>query len=225
MNRPFCVRCLRAEATCPCAGIVPFESGPRFAFLMHPKERRARSGTGTGRVTHLLLSNSTLHVGVSFEGDPTVGALRGDPRLFPLVLSPGPGARDLADPADVDLLRAECAGRTPLLFVLDASWTCAPALLEANPWLGGLPHVSFSTGRSSSFSYRRQPRADCLSTLEAVHEVLRLCDAADFHRTEPDGVRERLMEVFSDMTSHQAAFSLPGRRRADFPSTRPVRVL
>jgi DTW domain-containing protein YfiP len=192
---------------------------------MHPKERRDRSGTGTGRVTHLLLSNSTLHMGISFGADPTVTALRSDPRLFPLVLSPGPGARDLASPTDVEHLGQECGDRTPLLFVLDASWACAPALLEANPWLAELPHVSFSTGRTSSFSFRKQPRGDCLSTLEAVHEVLRLCDATGFHRTEPDGVRQRLMDVFLAMTVHQASFSLPGRRRADSPSTRDGRGL
>mgnify|MGYP001544593586 FL=1 len=43
----------------------------RFVFLMHPKEFKQEKAA-TGRLTHLCLPNSELHVGIGFDGDETV---------------------------------------------------------------------------------------------------------------------------------------------------------
>ena len=66
----------------------------KFVFLMHPKEFKHEKAA-TGRLTHLCLSNSFVQVGVDFDADEAVRAVMDDARNFPVLLYPGPMARNL----------------------------------------------------------------------------------------------------------------------------------
>src|SRR5204863_7017150 len=63
MSRETCYRCFCPKALCWCASIQPMATRTKFVFLMHPKEYKQETAV-TGRLTHLCLSNSELHVGV-----------------------------------------------------------------------------------------------------------------------------------------------------------------
>ena len=67
----------------------------KFVFLMHPYEFK-REKANTGRLTHLCLTDSAIHMGVGFDGDETVQALINDPQNYPVMLYPTSGARDLS---------------------------------------------------------------------------------------------------------------------------------
>src|SRR5882724_11748685 len=95
MSRETCYRCFWPKPLCWCGSIVPMTTRTKFVFLMHPKEYK-REKAATGRLTHLCLANSELHVGVGFDEDETVQTLLRDPQNFSVLLYPGARARNLS---------------------------------------------------------------------------------------------------------------------------------
>ncbi len=168
MSRETCYRCFWPKSLCWCDSIVPMATRTRFAFLMHPKEYKHEKAA-TGRLTHLCLANSAIHVGIEFDRDETVQALLSDPKNFPVLLYPGPDARNLSTGA---LTAADLNGRQLVMLVLDATWSCARKMLKLSPSLQRLPRVMFNAATRSRYVIKQQPQDGCLSTLEATHEVL-----------------------------------------------------
>jgi DTW domain-containing protein YfiP len=72
----------------------------------------------------------------------------------------------------------------------------------------GIPRVSFAPGRPSRYLFRRQPRAECLSTIEAVHRVIDLLDRPGGYPVRPTGAHENLLEVFDWMAERQSRRSM-----------------
>ena len=95
MSREMCYRCFWPKALCWCASITPIATRTKFVFLMHPYEFK-HVKAATGRLTHLCLSDSAIHMGVGFDDHETVQALIRDPNNFPVLLYPTKGARDLS---------------------------------------------------------------------------------------------------------------------------------
>lgn len=161
--RELCLRCRRAQRVCQCADIRTFTVEPTFVILIHPVERRMK--TGTGRMAHLCLSNSLLFEGVGFRDDERVNALLRDPQYYPVLLYPGKTSvpvSELAPPSD----------RRLLVFVIDSTWNLAKTVLNRSPNLAALPQIFFVPDRPSNFKIRRQPHPNCLSTIEAIHYLL-----------------------------------------------------
>lgn len=164
-----CYRCFWPKPLCWCGAIVPMMTRTRFVFLMHPKEYKQEKAA-TGRLTHLCLANSELHMGAAFDCDEAVQALIADPKNFPVLLYPGRDALNLSAGA---LTRDALAGRRLVVFVLDATWSLARKMLKLSPSLQRLPRVMFnSTTARSRYVIKQQPQEGCLSTLEATHELL-----------------------------------------------------
>jgi DTW domain-containing protein YfiP len=144
------------------------ETRTRFVFLMHPKEFKQEKA-GTGRLTQLCLPNSELHMGLDFSHDETVGDLVDDPRNYPVLLYPGPQARNLTNG---ELQATDFGGRRLVVFLLDATWSGARKMLRLSPGLQRLPRIMFTPAAPSRYVIKQQPQEGCLSTLEAVHELL-----------------------------------------------------
>ena len=194
MPREMCYRCFWPKALCWCGSIEPMETATRFEFLMHPKEFK-RVKAGTGRLTHLCLSNSEIRVGVGFDEDEVVQALLRDPRHAPVLLYPGPDARNLsAGESPVD----DLAGRRLLILILDATWSLARKMLRSSPSLQRLPRAMLTPSARSRFVIKQQPQGGCLSTLEATHELLVALEKCGLDRyPRPDqllGLFERMQE-------------------------------
>jgi hypothetical protein len=112
-------------------------------------------------MAHLALPNSELHEGVRFAEQPRVVALTHEAGTA--VLFPGPGAQDVAELAGKGLRN---------LVVIDGTWPLARKVLKENPLLQGLPRVAFTPRRPGNYRIRKEPAAHCVSTIEAVAEVL-----------------------------------------------------
>jgi len=67
----------------------------KFLYLMHPKEFK-REKAGTGRLAHLCLANSEIHMGVGFDDHAAVQRLINDSSYFPVLVYPGATARNLS---------------------------------------------------------------------------------------------------------------------------------
>jgi DTW domain-containing protein YfiP len=145
---------------CYCRALPRIDTATRVVILQHPRERDMP--IGTARMASLCLPQAELHVGVRWVDEPLARAL-GDPARPPILLYPGPGARDiLLDPP-----------RGPVtLVVVDGTWSQARTVVRDNPVLQALPRYAFATPEPSHYRIRREPRAEYVSTIEALMHVL-----------------------------------------------------
>ncbi|WP_224364400.1 DTW domain-containing protein [Hyalangium versicolor] len=165
--RPLCLRCRRPESTCYCARLPSLETRTRIVFLQHPRERRV--AIGTARMAHLCLPNSEIHLGVDFTGHSRIETLAANPERV-AVLFPGPGAMPLE----------QAATQPPeTLIVVDGTWPLAKKVVKSNPLLAGLPRIGFTPRRPSNYRIRSEPADHCVSTIEAVVEVLGALEGGD----------------------------------------------
>ena len=173
MPRETCYRCFWPKALCWCASITPMPTRTRFVFLMHPKEYKQEKAA-TGRLTHLCLAHSDLHVGVGFDDHEEVSALLRDPQNFPVLLYPGRDALNLssAPASHLSPLASRLLDRQLVVLLLDATWALGRKMLRLSPSLQRLPRIMFTPSAPSRYVIKQQPQEGCLSTLEATHELL-----------------------------------------------------
>ena len=199
--RVMCYRCFWPQALCWCASLRPMETRTRLVFLMHPKEFK-KEKAGTGRLTHLCLSNSELRMGKGFDEDETVQALINDPQNHPVLLYPGKDALNLstADDAQLSTLHAQLHERRLVVFLLDATWGGARKMLHLSPSLQRLPRIMFTPSAPSRYIIKQQPAEGCLSTLEATHELLTVLARTGLDQYPQP---EQLLGVFQRMQDFQ----------------------
>src|SRR4051812_5496039 len=123
--RKMCYRCFWPQPLCWCGSITPMPTRTKFVILMHPHEFK-RIKANTGRLTHLCLANSEIHIGERFEHHEPVNALIDDPKNYPVLLYPGRDALDLSavprgDP-QLSTLNSQLESRRLVVFLLDATW-------------------------------------------------------------------------------------------------------
>jgi len=174
---------------CYCAQLPRLPTRTRVLVLQHPRERSV--GIGTARMAQLALPNSLLRVGIDFAADPVVQAALAEPAPSYL-LFPGPGARDVR----------ELALEQPItLVVVDGTWSQARTLVRLNPALAALPRIAFTPRRRSVYDrIRREPADFCVSTIEALTEVLNVL--------EPDSAPfDPLLVPFFAMVERQERFA------------------
>lgn len=197
MSREMCHRCNWPARLCWCGSIPPLSVRTKFVFLMHPHEHK-HVRNNTGRLTHLSLRDSELHIGIRFDDHPAVRALIADPNHFPVLLYPGPAAYDLSAPATPF---PDLAGRRLVVFLLDATWNLARVMIRDNPGLRRLPHIMFSHSAPSRYVIKKQPEPGCLSTLEATHELLTALARAGLDTY--DDAASPLLDLFGRMQDFQ----------------------
>lgn len=154
-------------------------------FLQHLRERKM--AIGTARMAHLALPNSEFHVGVDFERDARIDQVVASPGTF--LLFPGPSARDITELEP---------GELKTLLVVDGTWPLAKKLIRVNPRLQTLPRVMFRPARPGNYRIRKEPAEHCVSTIEAVVEIL--------GHLEGDAERYReMLRAFDAMVDTQIA--------------------
>ena len=202
--RATCYRCFWPQSLCWCASVTPMETRTRFVFLMHPKEFKQEKAA-TGRLTHLCLARSEVHMGIAFDDHAAVQALLADPAHHCVLLYPGRDAIDLSsvalhnDPRHDEFL-AVARRRTLLVFIIDATWALGRKLLKLSPSLQRLPRIMFTPAAPSRYVIKQQPHAACLSTLEATHELLLALERAGLdHYPLP----QQLLTLFDRMQAFQ----------------------
>jgi len=215
-------------------------SRTKFVILMHTHEFK-RIKANTGRLTHLCLSDSELFVGEAFDQHEAVQALIKDPKNYPVLLYPGRDAINLSEPAarpeqgagstepgrtgaqpsgsPLQALRSELQSRRLVVFLLDATWRLARPMLRDSLTLQALPRVMFTGAAPSRYLIKKQPEPGCLSTLEAVHELLVALDRTGLDRyTQPTQLLDlfmRMQEVQIRRTAENRALGI--RRHAPKP--------
>lgn len=231
MARVMCYKCYWPQPLCWCGSVTPMPTRTKFVILMHPYEFK-RIKANTGRLTHLCLADSEVHIGIEFDGHEAVQALINDPKNYPVLLYPGRDALDLSkvqkdDPQlfcpatagtntgpaaagnGATFLKAQLESRRLVVFLLDATWRLVRPMLRLSPSLQRLPKIMFSNAAPSRYVIKRQPEPGCLSTLEATHELLLALDRSGLDRY---AMPEQLLAVFQRMQDIQIKHTAENKR-------------
>ena len=176
-------------------------------FLMHPKEFKQEKAA-TGRLTHLCLANSEIHMGVGFDDHDEVQELIRDPGNFPVLLYPGREALNLSEAGEGGAASGEAflafktglRDRRLVVLLLDATWSLGRKMLRLSPTLQRLPRIMFTPEAPSRFIIKQQPQPGCLSTLEAAHELLLALERMGLDRYP---LPEQLLGLFQRMQDFQ----------------------
>jgi DTW domain-containing protein YfiP len=171
---------------------------------MHPKEYRHQK-TGTGRMACLHLANSEILPGIAFDDNLRFRSLADDPGNFPVLLYPSPGAinlssSDFSGGPEGARFSESLGERRLVVFLVDSTWRCSHAVLRESPGLRLLPRLQFQPRELSRWIIKRQPHDYCLSTIEAIHELLCALEAAGLD-SYPD--KQRLLAAFMAMQEYQ----------------------
>jgi DTW domain-containing protein YfiP len=193
-KRLACPNCLRPQATCICAWVVPVQSAAQVLILQHPME--VANAKNSGRLLHLCLPGSWLEVGESFDALP-VGA-----RRAVLLYPETPGDRSLgiapAPPFDPSWRADELT-----LVVLDATWRKSRKMLYLNPALQAMPRLPLRRTPPSHYLIRKAHKPDQLSTLEATAYALAQLEG-DEHKYDA------LIAAFDSFVAQQQALAARG---------------
>ena len=165
-------------------------------ILMHSKEAR-KERTGTPRLAKLCLTNAELLTGIDFTANERVNSLLQDPSYSPFVLYPGPKAVNFKTLGKTPLPE----GKTLLVFVLDGTWRGARSILNKSRNLLALPRLSFAGSYRSQFIIKKQPRPQCVSTIEAIYYLCEEAEEAGYENLKSKN--KVLMDIFKKMVDTQ----------------------
>lgn len=193
---------------CHCALLPTVPTRTRIVILQHPHERT--HPFGTARLVRACLPNATVHV--PWAGFTGTLEQRVDVPADTVVLYPHPDATLLPD--------LPIAAPPSTLLAIDGTWAHARRLYRENTWLHGLPHVRIAPATPSRYRIRQEPRADYLSTLEAIVAALRVLEP------ENDAL-DGLLAAFDGMIDRQIAHAAVVQRfgRHKVTRQRPSRAL
>ena len=95
------------------------------------------------------------------------------------------------------------AGRQLVVFVLDGTWKSVRKMLRLSQNLARLPMICFEPRSPSNYRIRREPKAHCYSTVEAIHHVLDLFSPRGLSRQPHDN----LLTVFRWVIDRQLTYT------------------
>ncbi|WP_223898305.1 tRNA-uridine aminocarboxypropyltransferase [Sulfurovum sp. TSL1] len=194
-NRPVCYNCYRPQTSCMCRYITPIETNTRFVILMHPKEFR-KTKNGTGHFTNLSLKHCEIHVGIDFTKHAAINTIINDPSNICYTLYPHENSINLNE---------EPIGekqKNTVIFLIDSTWPCSRAILTASPNIDALPKISFTHTEVSKFTFKEQPEAYCLSTMESALCVLKRLNSHQIEAIERQKL-DRFLLPFEKMVAYQ----------------------
>lgn len=189
-----CPSCLQPDYSCYCQLIRPFDPNITFVILIHPIEVARR--IATGRMAHLCLKNSHLISGHNFTNNSYVNQILNDQNLHSVMLYPGEKSSNLNFMTKEQKASLAPSGKKLAIFVMDGTWATAKKMVSLSKNLQTMPRICFTPSSPSNFKVRRQPKPECYSTIEAIHQTIDLLNP-------PDQKHELLLNVFDKVMARQ----------------------
>lgn len=199
-----CPNCRKTPALCVCSSVRPQRVNTQILVLQHPQE--PDKDLGSAWLAVQCLERARLKVGLSW---PNLSKAWGEPvdpsRWGVLYLGSGPTG---PAPAQAPLFWTDKKGLPKTaeenqallkslqgIVILDGTWSQAKALWWRNPWVLKLKRLMLSPTQPSLYrELRREPRRECLSTIESIALAL---DALG----EPQEASAHLRVSFQDLLS------------------------
>ena len=150
-DREKCYQCYRPMSSCMCKHIHSIDTKTKFIILMHPKEFQ-KTKNNTGRFTHLSLKNSEIIIGKSFLDNRRVNELINDANSNSYVLYPSENSLSLNTKPSLHVKKKN------IIFIIDATWSCAKTILRDSPNLEALQKLSFTHTKTSEYQIKLQQK-------------------------------------------------------------------
>jgi DTW domain-containing protein len=200
--RKICGHCRQPDFSCYCATLKPFNPGIKFLILSHPLEYHKR--IATGRMAHLNLTGSNLFEGEDYSLHSELNVILHDPEYFPVVLYPGRNSVNLTNMSPEARFDLVPQNRTLAVIVIDGTWATARKMMRLSSNINRLPRICFTPPSPSNFRIRKQPKADCYSTIEAIHHTVELMGPGS-------RAHDVLLDVFDQMINRQIELAHSGK--------------
>ena len=183
VERETCPRCEKILELCVCAEVRAHDNRHSILILQHPQEPDKH--LGTAKLAHLALKNSQLKIGLSWRNlNHALGLGANAAPKVPKkwgVLYLGSGIRKVPkESAKSQLLVVnkngeglqesnEILSQLEGIVILDGTWSQAKTHWWRNAWLLKLHRVVARPQHPSLYKeLRKEPRRECLSTLETA---------------------------------------------------------
>ncbi|WP_166421412.1 tRNA-uridine aminocarboxypropyltransferase [Pseudoalteromonas sp. Z1A8] len=187
MARTLCNHCNFALNTCICSAITNINNNVTVIILQHPSEEKIAKNTA--KLLNLCLTDCQIIKG---ENNDDFSILKTLPVSSTVLLYPNENAINLDDNA-----KQASINNITHLIVVDGTWKKAYKILQLTPLLNQFKTVSFKQLPKNRYAIRKAPRADSLSTLEAVAHSLFLIE-----QLNPAPLYNALNELIQKQTQH-----------------------
>ncbi len=219
-----CAVCWKGPELCLCNEIQPSTSKTKILILQHPQE--ARNPWGTARLTSLALSKTVHRVGLSWRSLTNALGEPAEPSRWGVLFL---GAlKDSKDRPKLPFQVLSTEGRSVSpsklegIILLDGNWKQSKTLWWRNPWLSRMNRIVLNPGVPSAFNrVSRQPRKDCLCTLESARYSLAALEKNKETLTRLDELLKKhveRVELHRPPPAHKSrAGARPPRKPAELP--------
>ncbi len=194
-----CRACWQPQDTCICSFTDQFFPNLHFVILTHPVEASKR--IASGRIAHACLQDSHFFRGYDFLNKNKINDIIADDKNSCYVLYPGRSSLNISDCSDTEIKQRIDFNKNVYIFVIDGTWGNSNKMLRLSPNLATLPKICFTPSHPSEFKVRKQPKEFCLSSLEAINEVIHLL--SPFTNYKYDINNNPLMMAFRFLVSDQ----------------------
>ncbi|MFY8325750.1 tRNA-uridine aminocarboxypropyltransferase [Pseudoalteromonas sp. ZZD1] len=171
MSRAVCEKCQYSVVTCLCKSLVTIKNQTHIIILQHPSETKITKNTA--KLLNFCLARCTLIQG---ESDKDFKILDTLPAATTALLYPDDDAIMLDK---INSHTKQFCKQLTHLVLLDGTWKKAFKIMQLTPKLTMFKKVSFATVPTNRYRIRKAPRADSLSSLEAVAHSLMLIEQCD----------------------------------------------
>jgi DTW domain-containing protein YfiP len=201
-----CPNCLKITDLCVCSQIQPTPTRLHVLILQHPQE--PDKNLGSARLAHLALPNSTLKIGLSWPNLAKALGRSADPQRWAVLylgsgVTAGEKRARLAPGLTFVSKKSQVLDSQPHgselegIIVLDGTWSQAKTLWWRNAWLLKLKRAILTPREKSLYQeLRKEPRRECLSTIESVAEALEGLG-------EPESTSKSLRAIFAALLEKQ----------------------
>ncbi len=195
-----CEKCLLPEGRCICPHLKSVETRLQVLILQHPQE--PGHDLGSAQLVKLTLPKAQIRTGLSWANlKSALGGQEVQPsRWVVLYLGSGVKGTDPKAQPSVSPLRFVSNKGIPVkapafeeldgVVILDGTWSQAKTLWWRNAWLLKLKRAILNPKEKSLYGkLRKEPRRECLSTLESAAEALVALG-------EPPEASQQLKDIF-----------------------------
>lgn len=171
-----CIQCWQPLEACYCSLVTQTVSPLKLLILQHPQE--SRNPKSTSRLLALSIPQATHKVGLSWSSLSAALGKNAEPRLWAvLYLGPKKDSINLGPNEAIRIVdrKGLTAPKMKLegVIILDGNWKQSKTLWWRNAWMTRLKRIILNPQQSSIYGLiRRQPRKNCLSTIEATATCL-----------------------------------------------------
>lgn len=170
-------------------------------ILQHPQERSEPLATAASTVASL--QRGKLAIGLSWPNLPRILGHEADPRRWAVLYLGSARPRAIAGEAEIILLGNDGAMAPDPdrvlrtlegVVLLDGTWSQAKTLWWRNPWLLKLHRLVLNPAAPARLGrFRREPRREALSTIEAASLILRRAEPTPTAAAALDAALDRLI--------------------------------